>query len=205
MSAYQPRRPAQLKPDQIELIEGGSDIAEASELAHTTASVIVPIGGVGELDEDVRARVLDVIADEGVDPLAESWVASPPESLPGILWRGYLLREWIRRFPHESEERFAAAKAAEVVDSEGLELILHPLDIQEGWDEVLAGDFQGDFAAVLRDSARFTDFLGRVEPGWIEGDQHPLATAVTRRETAMLRTSGEFRQAGELLSRGLLQ
>lgn len=207
MATNQPRRPAQLRPEQIELIEGEVDTAATSELAHLTAHAVVPLNSlqVG-LDPQAANRIQGIIDAEGVDSIAEIWANSPEDSLPGILWRGYLLREWIRRFGADVELRFVAAqKIAERDEPEKLNQVSTPAQIRASWDEVLRGNFAGDFLAVLRESARFTDFLGAVEPLWIENENHPLATHVTIRDTAMVRTSAEFRAAGELLVRGRLQ
>lgn len=65
------------------------------------------------------------------------------------------------------------------------------------------GNYRGDFADVLRSSARFTDFIGRVQPAWIIDDEHELATEVTRRDTAMLRVSQDFQAAGQTLTKGV--
>ncbi|MDO5025365.1 MAG: hypothetical protein Q4E03_02475 [Trueperella sp.] len=207
MAMNQPRRPAQLRPEQIELIEGEVDTAATSELAHTTAqAVVLPRNPQTELEPQAAARIQEIIAAEGIDSIAETWANSPHDSLPGVLWRGYLLREWVRRFGTEVELRFAAAqKVAQQDAPEKLTQVSTPAQVRAQWDTVLRGNFTGDFAAVLRESARFTDFLGAVEPLWIEDEEHPLATQVTIRDTAMLRTSAEFRDAGELQVRGLLQ
>ncbi|XCB29378.1 hypothetical protein RQN30_09110 [Arcanobacterium hippocoleae] len=205
MSGIQPRRPAQLKPEQMELIQGEADTAFSSELAHTCAQVIIPLPTAHALDTETIARVKALIQTEGVDLLAEAWVTSPEDSLPGILWRGYLLREWIRRFPDEAIGRYTASrKYFAVQEPEKLDLVREPQDLQAVWDEVFAGDYRGDFAQVLRDSARFCDFLGSVIPGWVADETHPLATAVTLRETALLRVASEFLHAGELLRGGKL-
>ena len=47
-----------------------------------------------EYDSEVRKRILELAETEGIDVLAETWVSSPETTLPGILWRGYLLREY---------------------------------------------------------------------------------------------------------------
>lgn len=201
-----PRRPAQLRPEQIELIEGESDTATNSELAHTSAQAVVPLGQRHSQDEEVIERVRKLIETDGVDVLAESWVDSPDDSLPGILWRGYLLREWIRRYPEEAQSRYAAAREAfRDSEPEKLEQVEEPTKVREMWDEVLKGNFRGDFEEVMRVSARFTDFIGRLQPVWIANESHPLATEVTLRDTAMLQTAGEFRNVGERLARGILE
>ncbi len=200
-----PRRPAQLKPEQIEMIEGEADTAAISELAHTSAQAIVPLGKGRQEDDDVIERVQELIHAEGIDVIAESWVNSPEESLPGTLWRGFLLSEWVRRFPDEVELRYAAAQKAVGEDEpEKLEQVLPPREVRAKWDEVFKGNFRGDFVDVLRASARFTDFMGRVQPSWIKDDEHELATEVTRRDTAMLRVSEDFQLAGERLIQGVL-
>lgn len=205
MNAKQPRRPAQLKPEQVELIEGEIDTAVNSDLAHTSAQAVVPLEGQHREDPEVMERVLTLIDSEGIDVLAETWVRSPEESLPGILWRGYLLSEWIRRYPDDVKMRFEAAKEALDDHPDKLDLVRDPNEVRELWDEVFKGNFHGDFAEVLRSSARLTDFLGSVAPVWINDEDHPLATEVTRRDTAMIRTSEDFRAAGEALVAGTLQ
>lgn len=200
MCAYKPRRPAQLEPEQIELIEGGVDTAFSSELAHIAAQAVVPLRTNQELDPETLLRVQTLINEEGIDTLAEAWVNSPESSLPGILWRGYLLREWIRRYPQEVTVRFAAAtQHFTETDPNRISLILLPEGVQSLWDEVFLGNFTGDFQNVLRASARFLDFIGSLAPAWITDDEHPLATIVTRRDTALLRTAQEFYSAGEAL------
>lgn len=198
------RRPGQLKPEQIDLIEGSTNLQAQYELAHTLATALVPLGSARETPEVVE-RVQSLIESEGIDSLAEAWVDSPEDSLPGILWRGYLLREWIRRFPDEVKLRYDAATSAEVeADPGNVALVPSTAKVKSLWDDVFAGGFDGDFSEVIRQSARLTDLLARVEPVWIDDDGHPLATAVTRRDIGMMRTAVEFRQAGERLVRGEL-
>jgi hypothetical protein len=205
-----PRRPAQLDADQIEAIEGEADVAYNSELAHTSAQALVPMGRhhSGE-DPETFKRILALVDEEGVDVIAESWIRSPENTLPGILWRGYLLREWIRREGAEVNRRYEAS--AEVLRRQGADgeqkiaMTPKPGTVRQEWDSVLAGTYEGDFAAVLTDSARLTNFLGEVDPVWIGTGDHPLATDVTRRDRAMLLTSAEFRAAGKLATDGMLE
>ncbi|MDP9800660.1 hypothetical protein J2S49_000736 [Arcanobacterium wilhelmae] len=199
MSSH-PRRPAQLEPEQIERIPGETDTAYNSELAHTTAQAIVPLPGVfREDDPGVDDRILAMVRSEGIDVIAESWVRSPEDSLPGILWRGFLLSEWIRRYPDAVSERLAAAKQV----SER-EVKASPDQVRQEWANVFEGAYSGDFGKVLADSAHLTSVLAQVEPAWIKNDMHPLATEVTRRKTAMIVTSEEFLRAAELYRGGEL-
>lgn len=198
------RRPAQLTPDQVELLEGDTNTEARLELAHATAAALVPSRNRSFEPAD-RERVLAVIDAEGIDAVAESWVDAPELSLPGVLWRGYLLREWIRRYPDVVTHRYTAARVAfgEENDKESA-LVSTPAMVKMTWDNVFSGEFEGDFTDVVRQSARLTDFLSRVEPIWIDDDEHPLATEVTRRDTAMARVADDFRRAGEELVAGRL-
>ena len=155
-----------------------------------------------ERDRALVARILDLVDEEGVDVVAETWVRSPENSLPGILWRGYLLREWIRRDKDDAARRYEAAKAA----AEGAEAELpKPGALRQEWDLVLAGSYEGDFAELLDRSARLAATLGGVESVWIAEDSDPLATEVTRRRDAFASTAREFEAAAGLVREGRLE
>lgn len=205
-----PRRPAQLSDEQIEAIEGGSDVAYNSELAHTSAQALLPMGRNHiEYDSSVRERILELVENEGIDVLAEAWVSSPETTLPGILWRGYLLSEWIRRDKSIVYNRFMrACDSARERRQDGerkVEQTPTPEAVAEQWRAVFSGHFDGYFDEVLRDSARLTDMLAEVTATWIDSDDDELATRVTRRDKAMELTSSEFRHAGELALNGGLE
>ncbi|MBR5951145.1 MAG: hypothetical protein IKZ87_06910 [Actinomycetaceae bacterium] len=205
-----PRRPAQLTDEQIEAIEGGSDVAYNSELAHTSAQALVPMGRNHiEYDAGVRERILELVESEGIDVLAEAWVSSPETTLPGILWRGFLLHEWVRRDGAVVEKRFVSA--CDITRRRGgggerkVEQTPSPSVVAQQWAAVFSGHFDGYFDEVLRDSARLTDMLAEITPIWIDSDDDELATLVTRRDRAMEVTSREFRHAGELALNGGLE
>lgn len=67
------------------------------------------LGSRGEAATELltRERVLDVVARHGVDDVAEMWASSPATTLPGALWRLFLVREWVRRDPELVERRYA--------------------------------------------------------------------------------------------------
>ena len=202
------RRPAQIKPDQLESIQGEGDVAYNSEIAHTSAQALLPFETT-DADREVRERVLELIREEGVDVVAESWIRSPEDSLPGALWRGYLLREWIRRYPDEVKRRWSAAiEALRAQGADGeqkISMTPSPQEVEEGWNAVFSGGYDADFAQLLAQSARITNMIGEIDPEWIDADGHPLATDVTRRDRALIETSEEFRIAGAQAERGLLE
>lgn len=205
-----PRRPAQLDDAQIEAIEGGADVAYNSELAHTSAQALLRMGRhFREHDPAVIARILQLVDEEGVDVIAESWVNSPDDSLPGILWRGYLLREWIRREPDAVALRYNAAQALmETGDEEERRRFIaipKPGVLRQEWDLVFKGAYEGDMPELLVGSARFLNVLGQVDAVWIAHDTHPLATEVTRRDSAFTVTAREFAAAAQLAASGTLE
>lgn len=206
--ADKPRRPAQLDAEQIEAIEGENDVAYNSELAHTSAQALYPSGTQHAPDSpEVTERILELVRTEGVDVLAESWVRSPEDTLPGIFWRGYLLREWIRRDPTAVARRWD--QACQRGETAGVEDTCHatpsPQQVRQEWDTVFTGEFSGDLTDVLRNSARLAAFLATAEPTWIDSDTHPLATMVTRRNAAMTQTASEFAAAARLCAQGRLE
>lgn len=205
-----PRRPAQLDDAQIEAIEGAADVAYNSEIAHTSAQALLKMGRhFREDDPEVTARVIKLVDEEGVDVIAESWVNSPEDSLPGILWRGYLLREWIRKESDSVAVRYRAAQTlmetGEQEDRCRFASVPKPGVLRQEWDLVLNGTYEGDVPELLAGSARFLSVLGEVDSVWIASDSHPLATRVTRRDSAFSVTAKEFAKAAKLAAAGELE
>lgn len=185
-----PRRPAQIDPEQVEYLTGEPDPAESSEISHAAAQALIPTDSRQRIDDDVRDRILALIEEEGIDLVAEAWVRAPSDTLGGVLWRGYLLSEWIRREPDDVARRYAASKS--VAEADGAEFPVTPGEIKKRWDDVFAGHGQDGFAELLRDSAALANFLGDLDAVWISSDNHSLATLVTRRNDALLETSKEL-------------
>ncbi|MDR3201912.1 MAG: hypothetical protein LBT54_02055, partial [Bifidobacteriaceae bacterium] len=94
------RRPAMLDPRLADDLPGDVDPAVRSELAHETAGALVARAR-AEAGEDpaVVERLLRLVETEGIDAVASMWAQAPAETLPGALWRLYLLREWVRSDP----------------------------------------------------------------------------------------------------------
>ncbi|MGO1622795.1 hypothetical protein [Flaviflexus sp.] len=186
-----PRRPAQIDPEQVEYLTGEPDPAHSSEIAHASAQALIPTDSRQSIDDDVRARILELIHEEGIDLIAESWVRSPSDTLGGVLWRGYLLKEWIRREPSDVEQRFAAGSAM-LAEAGKSAPPWTPDEIKNRWDVVFEGKGSEGFQELLRDSAYFAQFLGDLDPVWIASDNHELATEVTRRNNALHETAKEM-------------
>lgn len=205
-----PRRPAMLDPAQAELIQGDEDPAARSEVAHTTAQALVNRGREEAPDDpELVARLIRLVDTEGLDAIAILWARSPATTLPGTLWRLYLLREWVRRDPRTVAERYrlgvhraeVAGAVAGVADPPG------PDEVSEVADAVLHGLFDGDLAVALERAGAFLRVLATgsaLDADWIEHDDDELADIVTRRGGALLATAEELEAAAELHRLGRL-
>ncbi|GAA4418818.1 hypothetical protein GCM10023169_08840 [Georgenia halophila] len=209
MSERRFRRPAMLDPAQAELIEGDEDPALRSEVAHTSAQALVRGGREGSEDVELVRRLVTLVDDEGLDAVAALWSRSPHTTLPGTLWRLYLLREWVRRGPDAVADRYrrglqraeVAGAVAGVAEPPGPDEVTHVVD------RVLSGLFDGDLGVALDRASAFLRVLATgsaLDADWIEEDDDDLAFRVTRRAGALLTTAEELEEAAALYRAGRL-
>ena len=83
-----PRRPAMLDAARAAWIPG-----PPAAVAPTAAWALMGVGDETFTDADV-ARLRETVRTSGVDTIAHVWSRSPEFTLPGALWRVYLLHEW---------------------------------------------------------------------------------------------------------------
>src|SRR6478736_4791789 len=88
------RRPAEV----FDRLFAAEDPAEVSRVAHSTAHALL-----ARVRQDPTGEVLDRLVsftdEHGIDDLAELWSRSPARTLPGALWRLYLLQLMIHDDP----------------------------------------------------------------------------------------------------------
>ncbi|MFC4556261.1 hypothetical protein [Georgenia faecalis] len=200
-----PRRPAMLDPQEADSIEGDSDPALTSEVAHATARITV--FGAGDDPDDVATaqRLAALVEDEGLDAVAELWSRSPANTLPGALWRVYLLREWIRRDPETVAERYRAG-LGQVPATDADAPPPAPADVEAAADGLFSGALAGEFDGFLDRTADLLRILAagaEAEPVWLTHDDG-LAGHVTRRPGALLATAEELEHAAGLARAGQL-
>ncbi|GAA1638365.1 hypothetical protein [Georgenia ruanii] len=204
------RRPAMLDPAQAEEIQGDEDPATRSEIAHTTAQALVHGGRAGaEEDPELVQRLVHLVDTEGLDEIAALWARSPHTTLPGTLWRLYLLREWVRRDPQTVADRYRlGVQRAEVAGAvAGVASPPGPEDVKVLVDKVLAGLYDADLAVALERAAAFLRVLATgsaIDADWIQEDDDELAFRVTRRAGGLLSTAEELEEAAELYRAGKL-
>lgn len=183
-SSPRPSRPGQLAPALLEQMAGGRDPGAINEMAHSSAAALLDRVRHSE-DPMVVERVLTVVEREGVDDIAELWSSSPADSLPGVLWRLYMLRTWMRahrdaiaRLWRVGEPVATSASAIAGVDQAPTED-----DIARLADSILSGAFTGDFAVAMERAAAFTDVVAlglRIEAKHLAGQATMLAGDTAR-------------------------
>jgi hypothetical protein len=150
-------KPTLFPGGMFEAFLGGDDPAQISKVAHETAQALL-----SRVREDPDPEIVDRLVaytdEHGIDAIAELWARSNPKSLPGALWRIYLLRLLIRQ----------DAEGTAVLYQRGTEVIVSidpvvagaptpagPGEVTELADRILRGVFEGDFAVALDRAAAF--------------------------------------------------
>ncbi|WP_434967495.1 hypothetical protein [Janibacter indicus] len=193
-----PRRPLHFGPDAMEA-HGGTlpDPAETAAAAHAAAQTVVEAGR-GGASPETTARLVRLVEDIGIDTLAQLWADRPARSLPGALWRVYVLRAWIQRAPEVAAREYAAGMAvaqvnhaiAGVVDPPGAD------EVRDLSDRILGGIFDGDLAVALERAAAFCRVVATGRASLDDGDVAAAAAMVGTAED--LEASARLWRAGSL-------
>lgn len=189
-----PRRPAMLDAEQAENIPGAEDAASSSEVAHLVAQTLLGIEK--ESDENVQ-RLRQLLESGGIDTVSELWSTSPASTLPGTLWRLYLVYQWYLRDPQLVNERFQQGLAA--LDIGDIFSRKHSDKSVANLMDKLAALWQAQTSiaelAPLLD--RVSDFLQVLASGvsaeWIKDSRDELAYTVTLRPQALLQTADDLK------------
>lgn len=204
-----PRRPAMLDPRDADALPGDLDPALRGEVAHATARALVDRARSSE-DPEVVERLIRLVETEGLDTVAGLWADAAPATLPGALWRLYVLREWVRRDAQTVMLRYRlgvdAAPVQEAVA--GVPNPPEPADLQALADVVLSGVFTGDLAVALERAGAFCRILSTgaaFDADAREPADPTAATRLTRGASSLLRTGEELEQAAGLWRRGQLE
>lgn len=150
-------KPTKFSGAKFESLVGGDDPAQISRIAHDTAHAL--LSRVRESDdEDVVERLVAYTDEHGIDAVAELWARSNPRSLPGALWRIYLVRALIHQDPEQIS--FLYQRGTETVSTidavvAGATSPTGPTEITALPDQILRGLFSGDFSIALDRAAAF--------------------------------------------------
>lgn len=147
------RRPAEL----FDRVFAADDPAEVSRVAHTTAHALLARVR-ADPDGSVVDRLVAFTDEHGIDDLAELWSRSPAKTLPGALWRLYLVQLMIHDDPCTAallyERGRAELPSADDVVA-GAPSPAGPEELVALVDTILRGLFEGDFAVALDRAAAF--------------------------------------------------
>lgn len=127
------------------------DPADVSAIAHATASALLSRGQ-STRDTKVREELVRFSDEYGLDTLAELWSQAHPLTLPGALWRLFLVRAVVQHNAEDASRLFqrgiddlptidaVVAGAPDPVSAEDFSRVL---------DDILRGAFEGDLAHAL--------------------------------------------------------
>ena len=205
-------RPTRIPPGMFEGFVGGDDPATLSRVAHDTASAI--LARVREDPDPVIVQRLITYTDEhGIDAIAELWSQSSAKSLPGALWRVYLLRTLIRQDPVGVSHAFQrGTEVSHTIDQvvAGAAIPAGPAEVQELADRILHGVFTGDFAVALERAAAFcrvvaAGFASLADDADAADAAHPdRPTELTQRALRLTQLADEFTSCARLWRRDAL-
>lgn len=204
-----PRRPAHFSLAAMEAYGGTSPgPAEMTEIAHQSAAAVVGAGRAAR-DPVVTGRLVALVDELGLDTIASLWAQRPAGSLPGALWRLYVLREWVRRSPVTASREYATgmrlAEANHVVA--GVAEPPGPSELKALVDAILTGVYQGDLAVALERAAAFCRVVsaGRAELAHDTDRSDPdQGHTETLQAAAMLGTAADLDRAAGAWRHGKL-
>lgn len=196
-------KPTQFSGSKFETFEGGSDPAHISRVAHDTAHALLT--RVRENPDPLVVDRLVAFTDEhGIDALAELWSQSSPRSLPGALWRIYLLRTLIHQDATGVSFLYQrGVETAENIDHvvAGAPLPTGPDEVTALADQILRGLFQGDFAVALERAAAFcrlTSVGATSLADDVESTNAVRASELTTRALRLAETAAELASCARL-------
>ena len=162
MGSNRPSRPAQMDPAMLAQIEGGTDPQIVNEISRTSAAVLLNRVHKTQTPEIVE-RVLNLVENEGIEIIADLWSKAEAQSLPGMLWRLYLLRTSLRKNgnAYAAYWRLGEPEATSASAITGVDESPTKEDIERLADSILSGAFTGDFAVALYRACAFSAIISR--------------------------------------------
>jgi hypothetical protein len=191
-------KPTLFSGSKFESLHGADDPAELMRIAHETAQALLT-----RVRADPDARVVDRLVaftdEHGIDAIAELWSRSSARSLPGALWRIYLLRVLIRQDPEGTSYLFQrGAEITTTIDTvvAGAPMPTGPAEITELADRILRGLFEGDFGIALDRAGAFC----RVTSAGCTSVADDLDATEPERSSELTRRALRFSQTAQELS-----
>ena len=191
---------------------GAEDPAHLSRVAHDTAAAVLSRVR-ADPDPEVVARLVNYTDEHGIDAIAELWSQASPKSLPGALWRIYLLRTLIRQDAAGTSLAYQrGTEVSRTIDQvvAGAPVPTGPAEVQQLADLILQGVFAGDFAVALERAAAFcrvtsAGFASLADDADAADAAHPDRSGLlTRRALRLDALAHEFASCAKLWRRDSL-
>jgi hypothetical protein len=205
-------RPTRFPPTMFEGYVGADDPAQVSRVAHDTAAAVLSRVR-ADPDPEVVARLVSYTDEHGIDAIAELWSKASAKSLPGALWRIYLLRTLIGQDAEALSLAYRrGAEVSHTIDQvvAGAASPTGPDEVRELADRVLHGVFTGDFAVALERAAAFArvssaGFTSLADDADATDAAHPERSgALTRRALRLTELADELSACARLWRRDAL-
>lgn len=198
-----------LDMEEAEQIEGDIDPLDRALVAHESAAALVAQARASR-DPELVARLVRLVEEEGIDTVAMMWSKAEPHTLPGALWRIYMLREWVRHSPDQVARSYhQGVQAAQVRHAiAGVEDPPGPDEVRRLADQILSGVFSGDLALALLRAGAFCRVVATgaaFEAQTDEGHADARAHKATLRAAQLLRTGEELERCASLWRDDLLE
>ena len=181
---------------------GDIDPAERALIAHESAAALVGQARQSD-DPELIARLVRLVDEEGVDTVAMMWSKADAHTLPGALWRLYMLREWMSQdaanVARSYHEGVAAAHVRHAIA--GVEDPPGPDEVRRLADAILAGVYAGDLAVALERAGAFCRVVATgaaFEAESDEGHADARAHRTTLRAAQLLRTGEDLERCATL-------
>lgn len=196
-------KPTQFSGPKFDEYEGGADPAHTIRVAHETAQALLSRVR-GNPEPEVIERLVAFTDEQGIDAIAELWARSSARSLPGALWRVYLMRTLIRQNPENISFLFQrGTEVTATIDHvvAGAPTPAGPAEIVELADQILRGLFQGDFATALDRAAAFCRLaaIGATSVADdVEGTEPARSSALTTQAFRLSETAADLAACSSL-------
>ncbi|WP_308491550.1 DNA-directed RNA polymerase subunit beta [Microbacterium terrisoli] len=199
-------KPVRRATGELDRLFGAHDPADKTRAAHSTAAALLSRVR-ADPDSETVERLVTFTSTHGIDDIAELWSQAPARSLPGALWRLYLLQLMIHDDPHTAallyeRGRVEIASVDPVVA--GAPVPAAPDELVALVDRIMRGAFAGDFAVALERAAAFC----RVEASGathVADDYEPTeperASALTTRALRLSTYAGDLSASAGLWRR----
>lgn len=161
-------------------------------------------------DPELVERVINLVRTEGIDEVATLWSTAHETSLPGLLWRLYLLHGVVSANPEQASELFDHGRlATDTIDAivAGAEEPISPESVRRMCDAILRGAFTGDFAIALERAASASEVFA-AGATQIADAREPFAedesTKLTRQALRLSEMAAHFREGAHAFRLGAL-